>query len=151
MTSLIGEEIEPLIDQTLSIIIKNWDTFQSETRDRAYGLVGYILRDHRELVQDIFHTMPSLSSIPIMAEYEAEICRLKEQMDIRTVFLAFSRRCQSDNVAVVEQTLKELIPQLYKHEEFLHRSVVNEQPDAVVAQLTRSLLDCCVRFRKSVV
>lgn len=146
MTSLNAEEIEPLIDQTLSIIIKNWESFQSESRDRAYSLVGYILRDHGELVQDIFHTMPSLSSIPVMAEYESEIGKLKEQMDVRTVFLAFSRRCQSDNVAVVEQTLKELVPQLYKHEEFLHRSVVNEQPDAVVAQLIRSLLDCCVKF-----
>ncbi|KAK2760373.1 serine/threonine-protein kinase M1 [Arachnomyces sp. PD_36] len=146
MTSLSADEIEPLIDQTLSIIIKNWDSFQTETRDRAYGLVGYIINDHRELVDDIFHTMPSLASIPLMAEYESELGKLKEQMDDRTVFLAFSRRCQSDNAAVVEQTLKELVPQLYKHEQFLHRSVVNEQPDAVVAQLTRSLLDCCVKF-----
>lgn len=149
ITSLEEEEIEPLIDQTLAIIIRYWDRFQDGSRKQAYDLVDYILKSHSDLVRDIFNTMPSLSAIPVMANFEKEINQLKGQMDIRTHFAAFSRRCQSENAAVVEQALKELVPYLTEHEEFLHMSVLNEQPDAVVAQLTRSLLDCCVKFNTS--
>src|SRR5436189_4259138 len=90
--------------------------------------------------------MPSLSSIPIMAEFEMQISTLKGKMDVPSQFMAFCRRCQNENPVVVEQALKELVPQLLRHEAFIHRSVLNEQPDTVVAQLTRSLLDCCVKF-----
>lgn len=71
---------------------------------------------------------------------------MKQNLDVRSQFLAFIRRCQSENATVVHQTLTELEPFLAKHEEFLHNSVLSEQPDPVVAQLARSLLDCCVKF-----
>ncbi|PGG96942.1 serine/threonine-protein kinase ATR [Blastomyces parvus] len=146
MTSLDDAEIEPLIDQTFSIIIKNWDAFQPEGRERALNLVGYILTEHRAVAENVFETMPSLSSIPAMADYEEEIQRLKERMDLQTRFKAFCRRCQNENQVVVEQALKELDQQLVNNEEFIHRAITNEQPDGIVALLTRSLLDCCSKF-----
>lgn len=138
--------MEPLIDQTLSIVIRYWDTFAEETKKYAYELVEHILNTHRDLVRDIFSTMPSLSSVPGMERLAIEIDHMKQQMDVRSQFLAFVHRCQSENATVVQQTLTELVPYLGKHEEFLHSSVFSEQPDPVVAQLTRSLLDCCVKF-----
>lgn len=93
--------------------------------------------------------MPSLASIPAMAEFEIWLNGLKVQMDVRSQFFAFIRRCQSESVTVVEQALTELVPYLSKHESFLHSSVLSEQPDPVVAQLMRSLLDCCVKFKTS--
>ncbi|KAJ9198046.1 hypothetical protein DTO164E3_5302 [Paecilomyces variotii] len=147
--SLDEDELEPLIDQTLAIIIKYWEDFNARSRQQAHDLVDYIMKHHSDLVREIFHTMPSLSSIPVLGRFEIELNQLKGQMDVRSRFMAFSRRCQNENAAVVEQALKELVPYLTQNEEFLHRSVLNEQPDAVVAQLTRSLLDCCVKFNAS--
>ncbi|OAX81796.1 hypothetical protein ACJ72_03863 [Emergomyces africanus] len=146
MTSLDEVEIEPLIDQTLCIIIKNWDAFQPESRQRAFNLVGHILTEHRAVVENAFDTMPSLSSIPSMAEYEQEIQNLKECMDLQTRFKTFCRRCQNENQVVVEQALKELNQELLKNEEFIHRVITNEQPESIIAQLTRSLLDCGSKF-----
>lgn len=149
VSSLQEEEIEPLIDQTLAIVIKYWCMFTEDTRACAYDLVEFILRNHNGLVQEVYSTMPSLASIPAMSPFEDEIQKMKGQMDVRTQFLAFIRRCQSENITVVEQTLTELVSYLTKHEEFLHMSVLSEQPDPVVPQLVRSLLDCCVKFNTS--
>lgn len=140
------EEVEPLIDQTLSIVIRYWSTFAEGSRKYARELLEYILKTHSDLVRDIFSTMPSLSSIPDMVGLTSEIDGMKQQMDVRSQFLAFIRRCQNENATVVQQALTELAPFLTKHEEFLHNSVLSEQPDPVVAQLARSLLDCCVKF-----
>ncbi|KKA22075.1 Non-specific serine/threonine protein kinase [Rasamsonia emersonii CBS 393.64] len=149
ITSLDEEEVVPLIDQTFAIIIRYWQNFQDGGKQGAITLVDHILRNHSRLVRDIFNTMPSLSSIPGMAQFEKQIGELKGQMDVRNHFIAFSRRCQSENAAVVEQALKELVPFIRENEDFLHESALNEQPDSVVALLTRSLLDCCVKFKGS--
>lgn len=149
VSSLNQEEVEPLIDQTLSIVIRYWEKFTTESREYAYELVEHILKDHSNLVRDIFNTMPSLASIPVFANFEAGISSLKGQMDVRSHFQAFIRRCQSENATVVEQALTELVPYLSKHEGFLHGYVLSEQPDPVVAQLACSLLDCCVKFNLS--
>ncbi|KAJ5300562.1 uncharacterized protein N7443_005564 [Penicillium atrosanguineum] len=147
--SLSEEDIEPLIDQTLAIVIRYWDRFTEDSRIHAYQLIDHILTNHPNLVRDTFNTMPSLASIPEMTSFEAKINELRTQMDVRSQFLALIRRCQSENATVVEQALDELLPFLSGNEEFLHVSVLSEQPDPVIAQLTRALLDCCVKFNTS--
>lgn len=149
ITSLDEEEVGPLIDQTFAIIIRYWVNFQEDGRRSSISLVEYILEKHGRLVRDAFNTVPSLSTIPGMAKFEKQICELKGQIDPRTQFLVFSRRCQNENAAVVEQALKELVPYITGNEKFLHAAVLSEQPDPVIAQLTRSLLDCCVKFKNS--
>ncbi|KAI9373995.1 hypothetical protein BJX61DRAFT_532757 [Aspergillus egyptiacus] len=144
--SLNEEDVEPLLDQTLSIVIKHWLTFTEEARKFAEEVVEHILSSHSELLRDIFRTMPSLASIPVLSKFEAKINEMKGTMDIRSHFLAFSRRCLSENATVVEQALTELVSYLSEHEEFIHESVLSEQPDPAVAHLVRSLLDCCVKF-----
>lgn len=147
--SLERDEVEPLIDQTLSIVIKYWVRFTEASKRLSYEIIEHIVRDHDDLVQGSFSTMPSLASIPAMAEFENWLNGLKGQMDVRSQFFAFIRRCQSESATVVEQALTELVPYLSKHESFLHSSVLSEQPDPVVAQLMRILLDCCVKFKTS--
>ncbi|KAL4915148.1 hypothetical protein BDW62DRAFT_203876 [Aspergillus aurantiobrunneus] len=146
VSSLHEEEVEPLLDQTLSIVIKHWAAFTEETRKSAYKLVEHILGSHNEVLQDIFRTMPSLSSIPVLTKFEAKINKMKDNMDVRSHFMAFAHRCSSENASVVEQALTELVSFLLKYEEFVHRSVLSEQPDPAVVHLVRSLLDCCVKF-----
>ncbi|OJJ33117.1 hypothetical protein ASPWEDRAFT_174541 [Aspergillus wentii DTO 134E9] len=149
LISSLHEEVGPLIDQTLAIVIRYWEKFSGESRKYAYELVEHILKGHNDLVQKTFDTMPSLASIPEMTKFEVEMNELKGQMDVRSHFSAFIYRCQSENATVVEQALRELVPYLSKNEEFLHGSVLSEQPDPVVAQLTQSVLDCCVKFSTS--
>lgn len=146
ISSLSEEDLEPIIDQTLAIVIRYWDKLTDESRNRACQLIDHILTNHSSLVRDTFNTMPSLASIPEMAVFDAKINDMRAQMDVRSQFLALIRRCQSENATVVEQALMELSPFLSANEEFLHDSVLSEQPDPVIAQLTRSLLDCCVKF-----
>jgi serine/threonine-protein kinase ATR len=144
ISSLSEEDLEPIIDQTLAIVIRYWDNLTEESRTRACQLIDHILTNHPSLVRDTFSTMPSLASIPEMAAFDAKINDMRAQLDVRSQFLALIRRCQSENATVVEQALMELAPFLSANEEFLHDSVLSEQP--VIAQLTRSLLDCCVKF-----
>ncbi|OQD80500.1 hypothetical protein PENANT_c035G04418 [Penicillium antarcticum] len=146
VSSLSEEDLEPIIDQTLAIVIRYWDNLTEESRNRACELIDHILINHQSLVRDTFNTMPSLASIPELAPFDAKINDLRAQMDVRSQFLALIRRCQSENATVVEQALIELAPFLSANEEFLHDSVLSEQPDPVIAHLTRSLLDCCVKF-----
>ncbi|KAJ5791400.1 uncharacterized protein N7518_008411 [Penicillium psychrosexuale] len=146
ISSLSEEDLEPIIDQTLAIVIRYWDNLTEESRNCACQLIDHILTNHSSLVRDTFNTMPSLASIPEMAVFDAKINDMRAQMDVRSQFLALIRRCQSENATVVEQALMELAPFLSANEEFLHDSVLSEQPDPVIAQLTRSLLDCCVKF-----
>ncbi|OGE54809.1 hypothetical protein PENARI_c005G02231 [Penicillium arizonense] len=146
VSSLSEEDLEPIIDQTLAIVIRYWDNLTEESKNRACQLIDHILTNHRSLVRDTFNTMPSLASIPELATFDAKINDLRAQMDVRSQFLALIRRCQSENATVVEQALMELAPFLSANEEFLHDSVLSEQPDPVIAHLTRSLLDCCVKF-----
>ncbi|KAL4923269.1 protein kinase MEC1 [Aspergillus undulatus] len=146
VSSLQEEEVEPLLDQTLSIVIKHWMTFTEDTRKFAYKLVEHILETHSELLREICGTMPSLASIPVLHKFEAKLDEIKGAMDVRTHFIAFARRCSSENATVVEQALRELVLYLSRYEEFVHRSVLSEQPDAAVVHLVRTLLDCCVKF-----
>ncbi|KAL4869315.1 hypothetical protein BDV12DRAFT_185211 [Aspergillus spectabilis] len=146
VSSLHEEEVEPLLDQTLSIVIKHWTTFTEDTKKFAFELVEHILGYHSDLLREIFGSMPSLASIPILSKFEDKISEMKGTMDVRSHFMTFSRRCLSENSTVVEQALTELVSYLSENEEFVHRSVLNEQPDPAVTLLVRSLLDCCVKF-----
>ena len=149
ISTLKEEDIEPLVDQTLAIIVRSWDLFETETQQLAYSVVSDLLKKHTSLIREIFNTMPSLSSIPLMTKFEAELDALKRQMDDRHGFMAFIKRLQNENSAVVEQALKELYSHLLQKEDFVYRSILREQPDNFIADLIRSLLDCCLRFNTS--
>lgn len=146
IASLSEEYIKPLIDQTMAIVVRSWELFRTETQEQAHSLIGHILNNHASAVRELIGTLPSLGSIPVMSKYESELGKLKAQFDVKHQFLAFSQRCQSDNLALVEQSLRELVLYLEKNQDFVHQSVLSEQPDPVVGQLARSLLDCCVNL-----
>ncbi|KIX95534.1 uncharacterized protein Z520_08654 [Fonsecaea multimorphosa CBS 102226] len=147
--SLKRDDLRPLVDQTLAIIVRTWDALDSPSHRLAYDLVGDLLKNHTDIVRNHFATMPSLASIPVMANFESDIMALKGQMDERHQLIAYIERLQDENIAVVEQALVELAPLLYQKQDFLQRSILREQPDEFVADLTRALLDCCVKFNTS--
>lgn len=149
ITTLGEEDIESLIDQTFSIVTRSWHAFQPGTQQRAYEVIAHLLKNHSALIRNLVNTLPSLSSIPLMSKFEAELGRLKAQMDLRHQYQAFIHRCQNENITVVIQALTELIPFLDANQAFLHNSAVSEQPDQIIAQLIRAVLDICVRFNDS--
>lgn len=149
MTNLPIGDVEPLIDQTLAIIVRNWNVFQNITQKAAIDLVERIWQDNKASIMEILETMPSLSSIPLLSKFECEINDAKTQKNHRRQIIAFSDRLVSENVALVEQALEELIDTLSAEQEWLYQSLLREQPEPAIADLTRSILDCCVRFNSN--
>lgn len=147
MINTLGEdEVAPLVDPTFAILIQNWDSLLPEMQARAYDMISYMIKSHPTMIRDLVHTLPSLASIPLMAKFEEDLSKLKAQMDVKHHFQAFSLRCQSENATVVLRALDELARYLAEHQDFLHETANSEQPDVVVAQLARAILDTSVLF-----
>ena len=142
------EEIKTLIDPTFAIIAQYWDCFAPRTQDQAHSAVRQLLKSHTKVIRDNVKTIPSLASIPLMSKFEEEISRLKAQIDIKHQYQAFSERCQSENVTVVLRALVELEGYLTRNQHFIHEAAMHEQPDPVVSQLVRSILDACVLLKE---
>lgn len=146
MGTLGEEEIATLADPTFAIIVQHWDSFSTKIQGQAYDMISYLLKSHSSMIRDIVQTLPSLASVPLMAKFEEELGKLRAQMDVKHHFQAFSHRCQSDNATVVLRALEELAAYLMGNQGFLHEAASSEQPDPVVGQLIRSILDTSVLF-----
>lgn len=146
MITLGEDEIATLLDPTLALLVQHWESFQPEIQSRAHDMISYLLKTYSSLIRETVHTLPSLVTIPLMSKFEEELGKLKAQMDVKHHFQAFSRRCQNENGAVVLTALNELSDYLEQHQAFLHEAANSEQPDPVVSQLARSILDTSVHF-----
>ena len=147
MVSSLGEDdISTLLEPTFAILIQYWEYLLPEVQARAYDMISRIIKVHSSMIRDIVHTLPSLASIPLMAKFEEDLGRLKAQMDVTHHFQAFIQRCQNENATVVARALDELSNYLVDYQDFLHEAANNEQPDMVLAQLARSILDTAVLF-----
>ena len=111
-------------------------------------MIGRLKQDHETLLREMISTIPSLNSIPMMTKFN-DLANIKAQMDVKHHFKAFAVRCQSENNTVVTRALMELEIYLLDHQDFLHTNAISEQPDPVVAQLTRSVLDTSARYNDS--
>ena len=146
MTTLEEDDIATLVDPTFAIIVQYWDSFLANTQEEAYNMISHLLKSHSSMICDIVHTLPSLAPVPLMAKFEEELGRLKARMGVKHHYQAFSQRCQNENATVVFRALKELTEYLLENQGFLHETANSEQPDPVVGQLARSILDASVLF-----
>ena len=149
MNSLGEDEIATLVDPTFAILIQYWDLFLPDLQAQAHDMISHIVNVHSSMIRNIAHTLPSLASIPLMGKFEEDLSKLKSQMDVKHQFQAFSQRCQSENATVILRALDELAGFLAEHQDFLHETANSEQPEPIVAQLTRSILDTSVLFSNS--
>lgn len=149
INSLETDDVSPLVDPTFALIVQYWDSFLPNVQHQAQEMVSYILKAHSSMIRDIVHTLPSLAGIPLMSKFEEEMGRFKLQMDVKHHFQAFGQRCQNENSSVVTRALAELAVYLQEHQDWLHETAASEQPDPVVGQLTRSILDTSVLFNES--
>lgn len=146
VSSLGQEDVENLVNATFAIIAQHWESFNSSVHERTYEMISLLLKTHNGMIREMVNSIPSMSSIPLLSKFETDLSKLKAQLDPKHQFQAFSQRCQDENSTVVVRALTELQIYLLEHQSFLHTSAVSEQPDPVIAQLVRSLLDACVRF-----
>ena len=140
------EDIGILIQPTFAIIVEHWSSFDAIRQSEAYTMISKLLKAHPIIVRKMVNHIPSLATIPLMSKFEEEIGKLRAQADTRHQLIAFGQRCQDENSAVVRRALIEMEVYLNEHQEFLHNTAVNEQPEPVVSHLIRALLDACVRF-----
>lgn len=143
-----NDDIEPLIDQTFSIVVRYWESFAQSTQEKAHAVIAEMIQKHNKLLQDRIGMLPSLKSISVFTKIEAEINRLRAKASVNQ-YEAFTRRCRDENASVVFQALKEMVPYLETHQELIHETTINQHPSPVVAELCRSILDASVRFTQS--
>ena len=149
MTVLGEDDIATLLDPTFAIIVQYWDSFHADVQSQAKDMISYLWKSFSSMICDIVHTLPSLAPIPLMAKFEDELARLKAKMDIKHHYQSFSQRCRNENATVVFRALTELAEYLVENQGFLHETANSEQPDPVVSQLARSILDTSVLFNNT--
>ena len=146
LTSLEDDDVETMLESTFSTIIQRWDTFDEIARRCVEDTLHYLLKHRVRLVRNMLVNLPSLSQFPQLADAEKQLSKLRTPTDIGNTFQIFSRRVGHENSGVVAQALVELRAYLRLHQSFLQASAVSEQPDVVVGQLVRAILDTCVKF-----
>ncbi|KAL9039802.1 MAG: hypothetical protein Q9180_002315, partial [Flavoplaca navasiana] len=152
-TAMIGtsgaDDILSLIDPTFAIIVQYWSSLAPLSQTKAYDMISELLRTHATSIREQVHTIPSLSSIPLMAKFDSEISNLKLQMAPRHQLQALIQRSNHENLTVVLRALVELEAFLQEHQGFLNESSISEHPDPVVSKLARTLLDIPIRYSES--
>jgi len=148
LASVDEETIETLIDQTFALIVQNWSSFSSTTQKAAHDTVADLLKVHNSLIRDRIEMLPSLKGIELLQKFDSEIERLKIAVDPLYRMDAFIRRCQDENADVVYQSLKELVRFLDKNQRLVHDSATSQQPNLVISQLYRALLEVSIKFKE---
>jgi serine/threonine-protein kinase ATR len=147
--SLDDDDIGPLLETTFSTIILKWTAFDQTSRRHATELLTFLLKQRHDLVREFIDLIPSLDQNLELVEYETELNNMRAETDVRQHYRTFSRRIGHEHESVITQALVELAKYLRLHQSFLQASAVSEQPDSIVGELLRSILDACVKFSES--
>ena len=147
MCELPEEDIIPLVGQTFSVLLQYWEQLQDETKDQARGMVGTLFERYPKQLEENVSSIPSLGPITLLAKQEAKLRAWKDKRSVRERFMDFATRCCNENGAVVEQALIELSTFLQEEQSFIHTSAASEQPDVVISEIMRCLLDACVQYK----
>jgi serine/threonine-protein kinase ATR len=149
LTCLDDEDVKMMLESTFSTIIQRWEDFAEAIQRRAAESLEYLLKHRNHLIREMIDNIPSLARFAQLSEIEKQLNKLRVHTDIGQTFQTFSRRVSHENSGVAAQSLVELKAYLRLHQSFLQASAVSEQPDIVVGQLVRSILDTCVKFNES--
>lgn len=148
LRNLGDEDVESMLETTFSLILQNWESFDNTTQEHAEDTVQYLIKFRARLVRNTIVNLPSLAQFSRLADVESQLNKLRTPTDIGNAFQIFRRRLGHENPGVVTQSLVELKTYLRLHQSFLQASAVSEQPDILVGQLTRSILDTCVKYNE---
>ncbi|KAI9731830.1 MAG: serine/threonine-protein kinase M1 [Claussenomyces sp. TS43310] len=149
MRCLDDEDIGGLLENTFSMIILRWKDFNEASKEEAAQLIEHLLTKKRNLLRDFIDVLPPLGQVEELERYNKRFESLRADIDVRHQYDTFSRRIGHEHASVVTQALNELASYLRKEQAFLQASAISEQPDTVISDLLRSILDACVRFNES--
>lgn len=146
-TSVPETELISTLGQTISLILQYWDEFDEQSRAKCTEIVRMIFDTYLEKMEDHPACIPSLERIPQFAEFEKVLRGWKSKHHVRDIFSQIIARIKSENTAVVDQALVELENCLEANEEFIIANATSEQPDIVLNEMLRCLLDSCSEYR----
>ncbi|KAK7740732.1 serine/threonine-protein kinase M1 [Cytospora paraplurivora] len=140
------EDVEALIETTFFIIGQYWSFFDEDTQEKSKTLLQYLSSNHGEVLDNTVDKLPSLSHISQLASFRKTLDARRRLLDNHVAFALFIERIRHENSGVVEKGLFELAEYLNKNQGYLQASAVSEQPDSVVPDLVRALLDCAAKY-----
>ncbi|KAH8885781.1 hypothetical protein GQ53DRAFT_797114 [Thozetella sp. PMI_491] len=140
------EDVEALIETTFFITGHYWKSFDEATQRKAKELIQGLLDRYPQSVQDWVDKLPSLSHIPELVDLNRKIDSLRKKLTDRAALYLFSDRLGHDNPGVAMQALSELSKYLKQNQVYIQTTAMSEQPDPVVTDLMRALLDCSSRY-----
>ena len=143
---LEGEDIAVILDQTFALIAQHWPHLSTELHQAIFKTIGSLLQDHNKMVQDHVATLPSLSGIPLLSKYSAEMERLRLHDDLESQCKSYMQRLRDESETVILHALGELVPFLQANQAFIHDSAISEQPAAFMSDLLRTLLDVTTKY-----
>ena len=146
LTHMGEEDVEALIETTFFVIGNYWKSFDEATREKARDLITTLLDKYPQTVQQWINKLPPLSHIAELADLNKKLDSLRPSLDNRAAFSLFGERLSHDNTGVVAQALSELADYLKEHQGYLQTAAMSEQPDHVVTDLMRALLDCASKY-----
>ena len=146
LPNLESEDISLIADQTFALIIKHWDRLSPDSQQLTHERIAEMIRAHNTTINEIVMMLPSLSHIPLLHKFGAEVERLQGLETDEGKFKAFAKRLQGESPIVVVQALQELVPFLEAHQGLVHDAAVSEQPEQWLSDLVRSLLDATAKM-----
>lgn len=143
---LEAEDVEALLETTVIIIDQYWSSFEQEAREKCKNLLSHLLKHHGDVLNHTVDKLPSLSHISELSELWQQLLGDRSPLDTRESLCVFMERILHENSGVVERGLVELSDYLRLHQDYLQTSALSEQPDSVVTELSRVLLDCASKY-----
>ncbi|KAK4682269.1 serine/threonine-protein kinase M1 [Podospora pseudoanserina] len=146
LTCMEDTDLEVLLEATFYLIRFYYSSCDEETKQFLKSLLQDLLSKNRQIIMEYSIKLPSLGEIDELRDISEEVEGLRPRLTIKETFAVFSQRLAHENPGVVEYALTELVPYLEKHQEYLQTSAISERPDAILTTLTRSILDCSVKY-----
>lgn len=146
MTHVGEEDVEELIETTFFIIGQYWSCFAEESREQSKALLRFLLSNHEAVLNNMIAKLPSLNHISELSELWKKVDARRPPLDARAAFALFIERVRHENAGVVKKGLLELSQYLRQNQGYLQASAISEQPDSVVKNLARALLDCTSKY-----
>ncbi|TGJ81418.1 hypothetical protein E0Z10_g7330 [Xylaria hypoxylon] len=138
-------EVDILIETTFYIINQYWSAFEETSQQLAKDLIKFLLEKQQPTIEKYIGKLPSFSHIKELSSIEAKLSKLRFPVDNRTAFFLLAERIYHETSGVVLHALRDLAEYLQRHQGYLQASAVSEQPDSIVSNLVRALLDCTSR------
>lgn len=146
LTNLGEEDVEALIETTFFIVGEYWPLFDEESQEKSRSLLRFLLKDYGETLHSAANKLPSLGHIKELSEFCEQLDSRRTKLDPRNAFAIYIQRLRHENSGVVQKGLAELSEYLDRHQGYLQTSAISEQPDPVVTELIRALLDCASKY-----